>query len=272
MRRNRREESFPMRFHFFPPYLDRYFKVNVRSVFPRTIYTCSVDSRSIRARRRHLSTRDARESTANGEIDRAVTIRAVTSPLDAPRRSRRARERVGRRASSIHVGALSTRARRPSTSRVDVVRRVDARAFSRAIAPARASEDVLGAMRRRRDAREAPRQGQATAARAPRPSPAARAARARARADARVESRCVAPRGGVVVRGVSDARGARGGRARVHGGRAGGDADASRADSSGETRVGDDSSVATRSGRCGAGDGAAPRRWVVVGRVDAPGV
>ena len=167
----------------------------VREVF---IPTAAPRHRIARARR-HPSTRTGRAARANGDIHYVLTFSRAVSP-------RRAREtpRAGdARAGDIHhVGALSTRARRPRTSGVDVVRRVDARVFSRAMAVARASRDVLRASARRRDARQAVRQGQATAATAARPTRAGRAGHGGTRADARVESGRVAPRGGVVVGGV----------------------------------------------------------------------
>lgn len=136
---------------------------------------------------------------ANGDIRYVLTFSRAVSPRRA-RKTPRARDA---RAGDIHhVGALSPRARRSRTSGVDVVRRVDARVFSRAIYPARASRDVLRASARRRDARQAVRQGQATAATAARPTRSGRAGGAGTRADARVESGRVAARGGVVVGGV----------------------------------------------------------------------
>ena len=167
------------------------------------------------------------------------------------------------------MSALSRRARDALGRLASTSSDASTRAFSRAIYPARASRDVLRASARRRDARQAVRQGQATAATAARPTRSGRAGRAGTRADARVESGRVAAREAswlevFKTREARDEIGARSWR--------GGGSEGARADSSGETRVGDDSSMETRGWRSGAGDGAATRRWVVVGRVDAPGV
>jgi len=183
----------------FAPYFDMDLHVYVCTVCPRSIYTYSGPSASNRARARHPSTRTGRAARANGDIHYVLTFSRAVSP----RRARETpRERDARAGDIHHVGALSPRARRSRTSGVDVVRRVDARVFSRAIDLARASRDVLRASARRRDARQAVRQGQATAATAARPTRAGRAGRAGTRADARVESGRVAARGGVVVGGV----------------------------------------------------------------------
>ena len=92
----------------------------VREVF---IPTAAPRHRIARARR-HPSTRTGRAARANGDIHYILTFSRAVSP-------RRAREtpRAGdARAGDIHhVGALSTRTRRPRTFGVDVVRRGDAR-------------------------------------------------------------------------------------------------------------------------------------------------